>query len=147
MPARETDPLLSFHFALEVSDKINGFFTEVGGLGSESEVVDHKVVKDGKQTIMKIPGRVKWTDVTLKRGVTAAMDIWEWRDKVVNGDMKAARAGASIIMYDQSLKPIARWDMENAWPSKVTGPNLKADSNEFGVEEIVIVHEGMKRTK
>jgi hypothetical protein len=29
----------------------------------------------------------------------------------------------------------------------VTGPDLKADSNAYGVEEITIVHEGIVRVK
>jgi phage tail-like protein len=41
----------------------------------------------------------------------------------------------------------ARWDFVNAWPSKVSGPDIKADGNEFGIEEMTIVHEGMRRTK
>jgi phage tail-like protein len=40
---------------------------------------------------------------------------------------------------------VAQWDFENGWPMKVTGPELKADSNAYGVEELTIVHEGIRR--
>jgi phage tail-like protein len=50
-------------------------------------------------------------------------------------------------MMNRTGKPVAQWDFNNAWPSKVSGPELKSDSNDFGVEEVVIVHEGMKRVK
>ena len=66
------DPLVGFHFGLNVSGQIEGFFTEVSGIGSEHEIVEHKVVsEDGrKEVVMKIPGRLKWENVTLKRGIT-----------------------------------------------------------------------------
>jgi len=40
---------------------------------------------------------------------------------------------------------VARWNFENAWPLKVSGPTPKSDSNEYGIEEIVIAHEGIYR--
>jgi phage tail-like protein len=148
MPGRETDPLLSFHFALEFEKKLAGYFSEVSGIGSESEVVEHKVVDpSGHPIVQKIPGRIKWGDIVLKRGITKTMDIWEWRDKVVTGKVSDARLNGSIIMMDQTYSPIARWDFTNGWPSKVNGPTLKSDSNEFGIEEMTIVHEGIVRVK
>ena len=85
--------------------------------------------------------------MTLKRGITDNLEIWEWRKLVEDGKMEGARKNCSIIMFDRNYAPAARWDFTNAWPSKVTGPSVKTDSNEFGVEEFVIVHEGMKRVK
>ncbi len=143
---RESDPLVAFNFALELQGTVTGYFTECGGIGSENEVVEHKVVNDkGQEIVQKIPGRLKWQDVTLKRGITDNMQIWDWRSLVEKGDMSGARKTCSIIMFDRNYKEIARWNFENAWPSKVTGPNVKADSNEFGIEEITLVHEGMWR--
>jgi len=144
---RSSDPLTGFTFRLEMEGKVGGFFTEVNGLGSENEVIEHKVT-DGKghDLVQKIPGRLKWGDVTLKRGITEDMQIWQWRQKVIDGKSKEARTNCSIIMCDRNYEDVARWDFVNAWPSKVTGPNLKADSNELGIEEMVLVHEGIKRS-
>jgi phage tail-like protein len=148
MGARATDPLVSFHFALEVSGAVSGFFTEISGLGSETEIVEHKVVTPGAQEIIqKIPGRLKWTEITMKRGVTAEMDMWKWRKLVEDGEVDKARTHCSVVMMSRAGKPVAQWDFVNAWPSKVSGPELKSDSNDYGVEELVIVHEGMTRIK
>ena len=146
-PTRGTDPLLAFTFGLEVQGVITGYFTEVSGVSSENEVVEHKVVDaaTGREHIQKIPGRLKWSDISLKRGVTSIMDIWDWRQKVVDGDMNGARKNGSIVLFDRSYSEIARWDFENGWPSKVTGPTFKSDSNEFAIEELTIVHEGLTR--
>jgi phage tail-like protein len=140
------DPLVGFHFAVEIQGAISGYFTECSGLGSENEVVEHKVVNEkGVEVVMKIPGRLKWENIVLKRGITSNMDIWTWRKKVEDGDIQSARQNGSIVMYDQMLTEVARWNFENAWPLKVTGPSPKADGNEIGVEELTIAHEFIER--
>lgn len=142
------DPLLGFNFTLELEGKMAGYFTECSGIGSENEIVEHKVVdKNGREIIRKIPGRLKWQDVSLKRGITSDLQIWEWRDQVVNGKMEDARQNCTITMLNRSYEPIATWHLQNAWPSKVTGPQLKSDDNNYGVEEVTIVHEGIYREK
>lgn len=142
------DPLLGFNFALDVGGQVAGYFTECSGVGSEHEIVEHKVVDNkGHEVVRKIPGRLKWQDVTLKRGITSDLEIWKWRDNVIKGLMGDARKNISIIMMDRSYTEVAKWDFINAWPSKVTGPAFKADDNNFGVEELTIVHEGMHREK
>lgn len=140
------DPLVGFHYAIEIEGQVTGFFTECSGIGSENEVIEHKIVDSkGREHIMKIPGRLKWENITLKRGITDNMDIWEWRDMVVQGKVDDARRNGSIVMFDQSLNEVARWNFINAWPVKVSGPTVKADSNEFAIEELVITHEGLYR--
>ena len=144
--AGRQDPLLGFNFALDLAGKIKGYFTEVSGIGSESEVVEHKVVTEkGVEVVLRVPGRLKWTEITLKRGITSDMEIWKWRKLVEDGKVKDARINGSIIMFDRELKEAARWNIVNAWPSKVTGPVPKADGNEIGVEELTIVHEYITR--
>ena len=146
-PSRE-DPLLGFNFALDLSGSVKGYFTEVSGIGSENEIVEQKVVNEkGIEVVLKIPGRLKWGDITLKRGITSNMDLWDWRQQVEDGKVKDARKNGSIVMYDRELKEAARWNFTNAWPSKISGPTPKADGNEIGVEELTIVHEFIKRVK
>lgn len=145
--ARE-DPLVGFHFAVDIQGQVSGYFTEVSGLGSEQEVIEHKVVNEaGVEVVMKIPGRLKWENIVLKRGITSNMDIWTWRKLVENGDVAGARADGSIVMYDQGLNEVARWNFQAGWPVKVTGPSVKADSNEIGVEELTIAHEYIERVQ
>jgi phage tail-like protein len=141
-------PLVGFHFAIDVSGVITGYFTECSGLGSEHEVIEHKVVTPtGTEVVMKIPGRLKWENITLKRGITKNMDIWKWRKEVESGQVDAARRDGSVIMFDQQLTEVARWNFLRAWPVKVTGPQPKSDSNEIGIEELSLAHEYIERVK
>lgn len=142
------DPLVGFNFAIDVSGKIKGYFTEVSGLGSEHEIIEHKVVDvKGHEVILKVPGRLKWGDIVLKRGITSNLDLWKWRKEVEDGGVDKARMNGSIIMYDQTGKEQARWNFLHGWPSKISGPTPKSDSNELGIEEMTIVHEYIKREK
>jgi phage tail-like protein len=140
-------PLVGFHFEVEIQDKVKGYiksyFLECSGLGSEHEVIEHKL---GTQ-VQKIPGRLKWENITLKGGITSNMDIWKWRQEVEDGKVEGARRNGSVIMLDQELKPVARWDFERAFPLKASGPQLKSDSNDLGIQELVITHEGIHRVQ
>lgn len=144
--ASREDPLVSFHFMIDVQGQINGYFSEVSGLGSESEVIEDKTVNpDGIEIVKKIPGRLKWGDITLKRGITSNLDMWDWRKQVEEGKVSDARKNGSIVMFDQELAEKARWNFVNGWPTKISGPTPKSDSNEIGVEELTITHELITR--
>ncbi|MCB0015510.1 MAG: phage tail protein [Anaerolineales bacterium] len=143
---QETDPLVAFNFALEVQGVVTGYFTEVSGLGSETEVIDHLVMgANNQQIVKKVPGRLKWENIVLKRGITDQMDIWTWRKSVVDGGVDSNRHDGSVVMYNQNGTEVARWNFLKAWPAKVSGPQPKSDSNEIGIEEMTIVHEFIER--
>jgi phage tail-like protein len=144
----ENNPLLSFNFAIEVDGpvSVNGYFTECSGLGSEHELVENKITtEDGREIVQMIAGRLKFEPVTLKRGITGNMQIWDWRKMVEEGKMEEARANCSIVMFDRNYQEVARWNLERAWPSKVSGPSVKSDSNEIGVEEMQLAYEYQSR--
>ena len=146
--AEAKDGLISSFFSLEITGKLVGAFREVTNLGSENAVVEDKARgADGKYIIKKIPGTLKWNDITLKQGLTDNMDMWKWRKLVEEGKVTEARANGSIVMYDTAGKPMARWNLTNCWPSKLTGPAGKADGNEVAVQELVLTHEGYERVQ
>ncbi|MEZ4661671.1 MAG: phage tail protein [Caldilineaceae bacterium] len=146
MAMQSQDPLLGFHFRLDLQEKAAGYFTECSGIGSEHEIIEHKVVTaEGKQIFMKMPGRLKWENITLKKGITDDMKLWKWRKDVEDGKVETARCDGSIFMLDHDLKIVAQWDFKRAWPVKVSGPSPKADSNEIGIEELTIAHEYIER--
>lgn len=145
----QEDSAVGFHYALDFGGKIAGFFLSCSGMGSEHEVIEHKVVTDkGKELVHKLTGRMKWDNIVLKRGITTTFDMWTWRKQVEDGKLDDARRDGSILLYDmKGENVVARWDFKRAWPMKVTTPELKSDSNEVAVEEITITHEYIERVK
>lgn len=142
------DPLISAWFGVEFQGSVSGAFRECSGLGSENEVVEYKASGEkGDFVVKKVPGRLKWNNITLKRGITDSMDLWKWRKLVEQGNVTEARKNGSITMYDTKGTEIARWNFTNAWPSKLTGPSANAGNNEVAIEELEIAHEGYERVQ
>ena len=142
----DKDPLVSSWFGVEFQGQIVGAFRECTGLGSENEVVEYKASgQKGEYVIKKVPGRLKWTNITLKRGVTDSMEAWKWRKLVEQGKITDARKNGTITMYNQQGDPVAKWNFTNAWPSKLNGPSANAGNNEVAIEELELTHEGYER--
>lgn len=142
----DQDPLVSAWFGVEFQGQVIGAFRECSGLGSENEVVEYKASgPNGEFVIKKVPGRLKWNNITLKRGITDSMDMWQWRKLVEQGKISDARKNGTITMYNQQGNAVAKWNFLNAWPSKLTGPSANAANNEVAIEELEITHEGYER--
>lgn len=142
----DQDPLVSSWFGVEFQGQVVGAFRECTGLGSENEVVEYKASgQKGEFVIKKVPGRLKWNNITLKRGITDAMDMWQWRKLVEQGKITDARKNGTITMYNQQGDAIAKWNFTNAWPSKLSGPSANAGNNEVAIEELELTHEGYER--
>ena len=143
------------HYGLDIQGVVAGFFSEAYNIGSENEIVEQKTVQQtprGNQSVViKIPGKLKFSDITLKRGTTNNMDLWKWRQEVVNGAVNSARRDGSLVMYDSTLKEIARWNFLRAWPSKLIGNPVDASatspSGSMAIESVTIVVEWLERKK
>src|SRR5260370_7551881 len=95
--AEAKDGLISSFFSLEITGKMVGAFREVTNLGSENAVVEDKSRgPDGKYIIKKIPGTLKWNDITLKQGLTNNMDMWKWPNLVHQHKTTTARPTHSL---------------------------------------------------
>lgn len=125
--AQSTSTEASF-FALEIPDFFTGYFREVSGIGSETEATGNSAAS----AVRLIPGRLKWSDITLKRGITASMDMTNWRQLVVDGHIQEARKNGSIVLYDATHAPVAQWSFENGWPSKVEWSGFDSSASGSG---------------
>lgn len=140
------DLLTTFSFHVELDGVDIGAFKEASGVESETEIIEYKeATRDGKMIIRKIPGAMKWSDITLKKRIDVTRDLWEWRREVEMGDIDAARRHGSIVLYDSTHSEVARWNFESGWPSKWKGADLNAGEDQVAVEEITITHEGLTR--
>src|SRR5438045_9296274 len=79
----------SLRWYLEIDGIAEGIFREVTGLDSETEVIEHRVTgKGGNIVISKIPGALKWSNITLRRGVTDDRKLHDWRQKIEQGQIE-----------------------------------------------------------
>lgn len=137
----------SLYFQLKLDGREGGgLFTEATGGGSENAVIEQKVaMPDGHVGIRKIPGNLKFNDVVLKRGVDPKLDLWKWRQLVVDGKFKEARCNGTLMMLDSEMKVVASYSFEGGWPSKYTPAAMNAGQDQAAVEEITITVENYKR--
>jgi phage tail-like protein len=135
--------------AAKFSVTIDGYeiaaFSELQGITTSVDVVDFHESSDREVTLRKLPGRRNPPEVRLKRGKSNSMELWAWHEAVLMGDMAAARRSASLVMYDSAGTPVARYHMENAWPSKIEIGAMRAGANEALMEQVTIVCEHIQR--
>ncbi|MBN2440639.1 MAG: phage tail protein [Spirochaetales bacterium] len=138
---QENGPYAGFNFLVEIDDIGDAAFSECIGLTTETEPIEYREGADDI-TVRKIPGLKRFTDITLKRGMTNNFtDLWDWRKKVLMGMTK--RASGSITLLNEARDPVMRWEFTDGWPLKWEGPSLNATSNEIAIETLVIAHEGL----
>lgn len=141
-PYNQNDPALSFRFALEKNSCIEGIFTECTGLQTEREVEEYK---EGGQNnfVHKFPGRLKFSNIVLKKGMTTSNVLWEWYQ--VGKEFSTAQyENVFIILYDASGEPLKRWSLTDAFPVKWSGPDLKTDGSNVAIETIELAHHGIE---
>ncbi len=135
------DPVVKFRFAVQINGVTVGWFTECSGLSVERETVSH--TEGGTNDyVHQLPGRVKQSRVTLKRGL-ADNALWSWFEKGLY-DGKVERHNISIILYNSDLTKKKQWDLANAYPVKWSGPDFQSDSNQATIETVELVHHGLK---
>ena len=131
------------HFILEVAGMQAVLFQTCSGLGSTSEVIEHKITDEfGKEVVRKIPGRLMWSNLVFKRGVNQDKSLWAWRQLVIANKMAEARKNGTVTAMGQEGLPIKRWEFVRGWPCEwqVASP---LDASAIVVETIEIAHEGL----
>ncbi|MDR0683117.1 MAG: phage tail protein [Dysgonamonadaceae bacterium] len=138
-----TWPLPKFYFSVKVDTDLAGAtFQEVTGLEMEAQVIEYRHGNSPDFSTIKMPGIKKYGDVTLKKGVFAKDNkFFAWFNKIKLNTIQ--RQSVTISLLDESGNPTMVWTLKNAWPSKITAPDLKSDGNEVAVETLVITHEGL----
>ncbi len=135
-------------FLVEVDGVEIGRFMEISGLQVTVGVDD---VEEGGENsyVHKLPGRMTWPNVTLKRGITQNDGLLTWLNKssgeqfAASGN-KLARSTAAITLVGPSGKRLRAWEFDGAFPVKWTGPNFAVSSTDMAVEELEITHHGFR---
>lgn len=136
------DPYRGFNFLVEIDGISRAAFQECSGFDSEVEVVEYR--EGGyNTTLRKLPGLNKYSNITLKWGITDDRELYDWHRQTVQGGVE--RKSGSIVLQDSRQQEVARWNFTDAWPTKWTGPDLNAEGNEVAIETLELVHEGIER--
>lgn len=136
-------PPVGFHFRVEVlglppsDDDLR--FTEVGGLSFEQ--AGEEVPEGGENRfVQKYPGRAKYGDLTLKRGLLRKSEIWKWIERCT-AELDIEPMDVNVTLLNENHEPLMTWRLVKAWPVKWSVSDLNAASNAFVVESLQLSYQ------
>ena len=134
-------PMPKFYFQVKW-DSEEKSFQEVSGLDIEAQPIEYRHGDSPEFSTIKMPGIKKYSNVTMKKGVFKSDNkFWDWFNQIKLNTIK--RVPVTISLLDEAGAPTMVWTLANAWPTKISGTDLKADGNEVSIETIEIAHEGI----
>jgi phage tail-like protein len=137
------DPSRNFNFLVELDGIAQASFTDCSGLGSTTEVIEMREGGDNT-TVRKLPGKTSYTDITLKWGLTSSTELWDWRQRIVDGIVDLKNGSVVVFNLDQHTEE-ARWNFIRAWPTKWEGPTFSGKGNDIAIDTLVLACEGVTR--
>ncbi|MDP2143465.1 MAG: phage tail protein [Gallionella sp.] len=134
-------PMPKFYFQVKWDANVMSF-QEVSGLDIQSEEIKYRHGDSPEFSVIKMPGMKKFGNITMKKGIFKGDNkFWDWLNQIKMNTIK--RVPVTISLLDEAGAPTMVWTLANAWPTKITGTDLKSEGNEVAVESIEIVHEGL----
>ena len=134
-------PLPKFYFSVKITGIGDDLpFQEVSGLDTKAHPIEYRAGNSKLWSVIKMPGLINTGNVTCKKGIFVNdNNFWNWYSQIQLNTIK--RQTVTISLLDQTGSPTMVWTLANAWPTKITGTDLKADGNEVSVETLEIAHE------
>ena len=140
-------PYRNARFLLEFDDLIKAGFSSCTLPENSTDPVEYREGTD-RPTMRKLWGLNDYGTLTLESGATDdSLELYEWREKVEQGNVDEARQDIAVIVLDEEGNPGLRWEFRKAWPSSYDAPELDATGAEVAIESLEIEHEGMARVE
>lgn len=143
--AAET-PIAASRFGISIDGVQIASFSELQGITTKVDVIEFRESTEDGVRIAKIPGATAPEgEVKFKMSMGTNLEMNSWLEAAQAGMMDQARKSCSLVMYDAENKPVARFYLENAWPSKCTLSPMRAGGNDVLQQEWSIVYETIQR--
>ncbi len=141
-------PYVQFNFLVDLgtgtTDGPEAGFQEVSNLGMEVTVAEYRNGNEKENSVRKITGMNKATDVTLKRGVIGSLNLYQWLNQIRNGDQSAYRTVVIQLQNEDHTAVVATWKLLRARIIKhVSGP-FNAKGTDVAMEELTLAYERLE---
>ncbi len=137
-------PYGNYNFLVIIDGVEVGGFSEVIIPGIVIDVIEFRNGNDPENAVRKIPGLARYPDVTLRRGIVGALDLYDWIDDVRNGDAGANRNVAIRLQNEFRTATVWTWLLRRAWPSQYSFGPLNAKGKDLAMEELVLTYEHLE---
>lgn len=118
MAVKRERPYVQFNFLVDLgdgnTDGPDAGFQEISGIGMEVTVAEYRPGNKKENSVMKITGLNKATDVTMKRGVIGSLNLYQWLDQIRNGDQNAMRTVTIQLQNEDHSQTVQTWKLMNA---------------------------------
>lgn len=144
MPVQRDTPYAAFNFLVEIEPgigrELRAGFSDVSGLNNEITVAEYRAGNSKVNHVQKRPGVYKAGDVTLKRGIIGATDLWDWIVATREGRIDEAKRTVVVSLLAENRDDVVvRWKLQGAMPMKWTGPTLAGKGGgDVAIEELVL---------
>jgi phage tail-like protein len=138
MPARQ-DPYRNFNFIVEFGGQAVAGFSEVVLPAASADVVEYR--EGGDMRTRKLPGRIHFGNLTLRRGISASNELYDWWRTVESGQTE--RRDLVVTLLDEARNPVKRWRLHDAWPVRYEPSALLAEGRDVAIETLEVAIEGM----
>ncbi len=136
------DPYRAYNFKFEFQGSVQAHFVKVEGLGLKLERILYRAGGEHAQ-VRAIPGRVEYTPVTLRYGLTDSTTMVDWLFEAAEGRVR--RENVSIAMLDDSgSSEVRRWNLIGAWPCELQTAALDALGNEIAIETLTLAYDRLE---
>jgi phage tail-like protein len=149
MATARRNPYAAFNFLVSRDGASLGGFMEVSGLDTENAIIEYRDGNDQTSGafVRKLPGLERYPNVTLRRGITGDLRLWNELRKPIRdadagpqfGTVGQAAPEIKVELQDERHVTVQSWKLRNAWVSKLSGPSLNAKGNEIAIESVEVV--------
>ena len=139
------DVITANRFSITIDGHEIATFAELSGITAEIEPAEYWETTASDPTVSKLAGKVKPPRITLKRGMNGSLELWAWQEAVRKGTMGAGRRSCTLTMFNSEGKPVGRYWLEKAWPTKMELAGLKAGTGAALMETVTLTCEYIQR--
>jgi len=148
MAVQRDRPYVQFNFLVDLGDgKTDGpdaGFQEVSNIGMEVTVAEYRNGNEKENSVRKMTGLNKATDVTFKRGVIGSLTLYNWLNQIRNGEQTAFRTLTVQLQNEDHSQVVQTWKLLRARIIKhVSGP-MNAKGTDVAMEELTVSYERLE---
>jgi phage tail-like protein len=141
-------PYAQFNFLVDLgtgnTDGPEAGFQECGQISMSVDVIEYRNGNDKENSVRKITGLNKATDVTLKRGIIGSLNLYQWLDQIRNGDQAGFRNVTIQLQNEDHSAVVQTWKLLRARIVKHTSGPLNAKGTDVAMEELTLAYERLE---
>jgi phage tail-like protein len=141
MARARRDPYRNFGFLVEIDGVESAGFTQVLMPSGVLTVFEYREGSDGPCSVLWLPGRVRYGNLVLRRGIGESDALFDWWHAVCEG--RTDRRTVTVVLLDAERNPVKRWRFAQALPVRYGVDPLDAAASTVATETLELAFEEM----